>query len=89
MSPSLLLPTLAGVAAGLTVGLVFALLYRRSQRRAETWTKCSTPPRAQASRREEQGHQGSDSDQAAPEADGGQDMNGFVAEQSPTMQTAR
>jgi ribonuclease Y len=34
MSQSLLLPTLAGVAAGLAVGLVFILLYRRSQRRA-------------------------------------------------------
>jgi ribonuclease Y len=34
MSQSILLPTLAGVAAGLAVGLVFILLYRRSQRRA-------------------------------------------------------
>jgi ribonucrease Y len=34
MSQSLLLPTLAGVAAGLAIGLVFILLYRRSQRRA-------------------------------------------------------
>ena len=34
MSQSLLLPTLAGVAAGLAVGLVFILLYRQSQRRA-------------------------------------------------------
>jgi ribonucrease Y len=34
MSQSLLLPTLAGVAAGLAVGLVFILLYRRSQRHA-------------------------------------------------------
>ena len=34
MSESLLLPTLAGVAAGLAVGLVFILLYRRSQRHA-------------------------------------------------------
>jgi ribonuclease Y len=34
MSQSLLLPTLAGVAAGLAVGLVLILFYRRSQRRA-------------------------------------------------------
>ena len=34
MSQSLLLPTLAGVAAGLAVGLVFILLYRQRQRRA-------------------------------------------------------
>jgi ribonuclease Y len=34
MSQSLLLPTLAGVAAGLAAGLVFILFYRRSQRRA-------------------------------------------------------
>jgi hypothetical protein len=34
MSQSLLLPTLAGVAAGLTVALVFILLYKRSQRSA-------------------------------------------------------
>ena len=34
MSQSLLLPTLAGVAAGLTVGLIFIFFYRRSQRRA-------------------------------------------------------
>jgi ribonuclease Y len=34
MFQSLLLPTLAGVAAGLVVGLAFILFYRRSQRRA-------------------------------------------------------
>jgi ribonuclease Y len=34
MSQSLLLPTLAGVAAGLTVGLIFISFYWRSQRRA-------------------------------------------------------
>jgi ribonuclease Y len=34
MSSSLLLPTLAGVAAGLAVGLLFLLVYRRSQQRA-------------------------------------------------------
>ncbi len=34
MSQSLLLPTLAGVAAGLAIGLVFILFHRQSQRRA-------------------------------------------------------
>jgi len=34
MSPSLLLPTLAGVAAGLAIVLLFLLLHKRSQRRA-------------------------------------------------------
>jgi ribonucrease Y len=34
MSQSLLLPTLAGVAAGLAVGLLFLFVYRRTQRRA-------------------------------------------------------
>jgi ribonuclease Y len=34
MSQSLLLPTLAGVAAGLAVGLLFIFFYRRAQRRA-------------------------------------------------------
>ncbi|HEX6667953.1 MAG TPA: ribonuclease Y, partial [Gemmatimonadales bacterium] len=34
MSASLLLPTLAGVAAGLAVGLLFLFVYRRTQRRA-------------------------------------------------------
>jgi ribonuclease Y len=36
MPQSLLLPSLAGVAAGLAVALVFILLYTRSQRRAAT-----------------------------------------------------
>jgi ribonuclease Y len=34
MSPSLLLPTLAGIAAGLAVVLVFLIIHRRNQRRA-------------------------------------------------------
>jgi hypothetical protein len=34
MSQSLLLPTLAGVAAGLAVVLLFLLFHRRSQQRA-------------------------------------------------------
>ncbi len=34
MSPSLLLPTLAGVAVGLAIGLLALILYRRSQRHA-------------------------------------------------------
>ena len=34
MSQSLLLPTLAGVAAGLAVGLLFLFVHRRTQRRA-------------------------------------------------------
>ena len=34
MSPSFLLPTLAGVAAGLAVVLIFLLIHKRNQRRA-------------------------------------------------------